>query len=109
MASQQKDMRSQITRSQITQAVEDPMSSEGCSSATLDLAALGEGNLSQDGLQRLASHLHRCSSCRALFASLVKDAESAPPTGNHDRLTKVGAIGSGKNSASTVGTNSRDS
>lgn len=108
MASQQKDMLSQITPPQITQAVEGPVVSEGCSSATLDLAALGEGTLSQEGLQRLAGHLHRCSTCRALFASLIKDAERAPHAGDHDLVTGITAIGSGEHPAPSVGTNSRE-
>lgn len=108
MASQQKDMLSQITPPQITQAVEGPMVSEGCSSATLDLAALGEGTLAQEGLQRLASHLHRCSTCRELFASLVKDVESAPRTANHDLMTGIAAVGSGQIPTPAVGTNSRE-
>ena len=51
------------------------MTSEGCSSAVRDLAALSEGNLSEPGLRRLAGHLHGCAPCRALFASLAKDAD----------------------------------
>ncbi len=107
MASQQKDM-SQNTPSQTPQAAEDSMASEGCSSAVLDLAALSEGNLSEPGLRRLAGHLHQCSSCKALFASLVKDAESAPRTEDPDVMSGIAAIGSGTHPASTVRTNSRE-
>ena len=107
MASQQKGLLSQIMPSQNTQAVEDSMESEGCSSAVLDLAALSEGNLSDEGLRRLAGHLHRCSPCRALYTSLVKDAESALRAEDRDLMSGI-AIGSGKNPASTVRTNSRE-
>jgi hypothetical protein len=106
MASRQKGTLSQITPSQVMQA-EDSMASEGCSSAVLDLAALSEGNLSEPGLRRLASHLHHCSPCRALFASLVKDAESAPRTEDHEAMSRL-AVGNGKSAASPARTNNRE-
>ncbi|HEX8110877.1 MAG TPA: hypothetical protein VF516_24260 [Kofleriaceae bacterium] len=98
-------MLSQNTPSQITQAAEDSMASDGCSSAVLDLAAFSEGNLSDEGLRRLAGHLQQCSPCKALFASLAKDAESALRAGGHDVMSGI-AIGNGNHPASPVRTNS---
>lgn len=104
MASRQKGIPSQITPPQVAHAAEDCMASEGCSSAVLDLAALREGNLSEAGLRRLAAHLHHCAPCRALFAALAQDAESAPSTEERDLLSEL-AIGNGKSAASSVRTN----
>jgi hypothetical protein len=98
MASQQKGLLSQITPLQTAHVAEDSTVSDDCVSATLDLAALGEGNLSGADLQRLAGHLHRCSPCRALFASLVRDAETEPQPEKPDLMTGIAAIGGGRSS-----------
>jgi hypothetical protein len=102
MASRQKGMPSQPTTPQVAHGLEDSMTSEGCSSAVLDLAALSEGNLSESGLRRLAGHLHHCAPCRALFAALAKDTDGVR-TDDHDLLSGL-AIGNGKTAASPVRT-----
>lgn len=99
MASQQKGLLSQITPLQTAHVAEDSTISDDCVSATLDLAALGEGNLSRADLERLAGHLHRCSACRALFGSLVRDAETELPAEKPDLMTGIAAIGGGGNSS----------
>jgi anti-sigma factor RsiW len=53
------------------------VTSEECwSFAIHDLAALADGNLSQDGLRRLAGHLRRCQTCTATLAAIVEDARA---------------------------------
>jgi hypothetical protein len=48
-----------------------------------DAAALREGNLSPDGIRRLANHVVQCDSCKILIAALVVEAQRAESTGNH--------------------------
>lgn len=47
-----------------------------------DLAALSEGNLSPEGIERLAGHLQHCEACVATLVTLVGDA--APARGTAD-------------------------
>jgi len=56
--------------------------SETCAdpSASLDLAALSEGNLSLQGMQRLASHVVRCRACQVALAAVVQDAHAVDST-----------------------------
>lgn len=51
---------------------------ESCAdpSAALDLAALSEGNLSPLGMERLARHVVRCTTCQAVLAAVVQDGQA---------------------------------
>lgn len=51
---------------------------ESCTdpSATLDLAALSEGSLSPEGMQRLAGHVVRCPACQVVLGVMVQDAHA---------------------------------
>lgn len=51
--------------------------------ATHDLAALREGHLSPDGVQRLARHVTTCVTCKILVATIVAEASRAESTGTH--------------------------
>lgn len=42
-----------------------------------DLAAVADGNLSPQGLQRLTDHLRRCPTCTATLAAVVEDTRAA--------------------------------
>jgi hypothetical protein len=86
-------MRSQATPVQRVGNAEDSAASEVCSSpsAVLDLAALSEGNLSEDGLRRLAGHIRQCPTCAAVFASL--HGESHRASSDHEVLTRPVANG----------------
>lgn len=55
---------------------------ESCTdpSAALDLAALSEGSLSPQGMERLAHHVVRCSSCQAVLAAVVQDTHAVDST-----------------------------
>jgi anti-sigma factor RsiW len=58
---------------------------EECSTFAIhDLAALADGQLSQDGMRRLASHLPTCRTCMATLVALVEDIEHGEASGNHD-------------------------
>lgn len=71
---------------------------ESCTdpSATLDLAALSEGNLSPQGMHRLASHVVRCPVCQMVLAAVVQDAHAVDSTTNRpceaDHLFEVWAV-----------------
>lgn len=54
--------------------------------AALDVAALQIGNLSDDGIARLAAHVVACESCRALVGILVRDALDVESSG--ERILK---------------------
>ncbi|HEX8113408.1 MAG TPA: hypothetical protein VF516_37015 [Kofleriaceae bacterium] len=55
------------------------MTFDECSGFAIhDLAALAEGNLSPQGLQRLAGHLRRCQTCAATLIAIVEDAHAGP-------------------------------
>jgi hypothetical protein len=45
-----------------------------------DLAALAEGNLSPEGVERLARHLRRCHTCMATLAAIVDEAQPSEGT-----------------------------
>jgi hypothetical protein len=47
-----------------------------------DLAALAEGNLSPDGMERLARHLRQCHACMATLAAIVDEAQPSEGTGD---------------------------
>lgn len=49
-------------------------------SAALDLAALSEGNLSPQGMDRLARHMVGCSACRTVLAMVVQEAQEVDST-----------------------------
>jgi hypothetical protein len=51
--------------------------------ASFDFAALRQGRLSPDGIQRLAKHVVRCATCKLLVASIVAEASRAESTGMH--------------------------
>ena len=55
---------------------------ESCAdpSAALDLAALSDGHLSPQGLERLSAHAVRCSACLAAFAAVVQDTQAVDAT-----------------------------
>jgi anti-sigma factor RsiW len=42
-----------------------------------DLAAVADGNLSPQGLQRLTDHLRRCQTCTATLTAVVEDTRAA--------------------------------
>jgi len=96
MASRQKHLRSQATPIQRASNAANSAASEVCSSpsAVLDLAALSEGNLSEDGLRRLADHIQRCPTCAAIFVSLHGEPHGA--NSNHEILTRQVANGNGR-------------
>lgn len=69
-----------------------------------DAAALREGNLSREGIRRLADHLTRCESCRILIAAIVDDSLRAESTGNHSAgLRAPGPCTRAKQSSSESG------
>ena len=45
-----------------------------------DLAALREGQLSSDGIRRLAAHLRRCATCQLVVATVVAETTRADST-----------------------------
>lgn len=91
MVSQDKDMLSQITPVQNTQAAQDSRVSEGCSDsfAILDLAAFSEGNLSQEGMQRLATHVRQCETCRIQLASVIRDSQRSQSSGDKRSIVQL--------------------
>lgn len=84
------------------------------SSAVHDLAALGDGMLSEHGMRRLAGHVSRCRPCMIVLVSLANDAQEIDAAGSRplgprlvfdrgDRdsgLHTAGAIGSAMPSTS---------
>jgi hypothetical protein len=58
-----------------------------CSSSALDLAALEEGHLSEQGMRRLAAHMSKCKTCMAMLALCVKDSQSADSSGVYQTAT----------------------
>jgi anti-sigma factor RsiW len=57
------------------------MVTDDCSSFAIhDLAALSDGNLSPEGIARLAGHLRRCETCMRTLAAIIEDAPSARGT-----------------------------
>jgi hypothetical protein len=57
---------------------------EECSSFAIhDLAALAEGNLSREGMKRLATHLPQCQTCTATLLAVVEDTQPGRGTGDH--------------------------
>lgn len=53
--------------------------------AILDLAALGDGNLSREGQRRLAHHATRCHTCRELIAMIADEVRGTPASTAHHR------------------------
>ena len=51
-------------------------------SSTHDLAALTEGNLSPQGLRRLARHLVKCRTCQLVLISMIDDGQRVRATGS---------------------------
>lgn len=45
-----------------------------------DLAALREGQLSSDGIRRLAAHVRRCATCQLVVATVVAETTRADST-----------------------------
>jgi hypothetical protein len=66
-------------------SAQDEEAPPGCDDlyAPHDLAALREGHLSPDGIQRLAQHVARCATCQLLVATFVAEASRAESTGTH--------------------------
>lgn len=64
---------------------ENEEASRGCDDlhAPHDLAALREGHLSPDGIQRLARHVVRCTTCKLVVATIVAETRRAESTGMH--------------------------
>lgn len=58
---------------------------DGCDDlyAPYDLTALQEGQLSADGIRRLARHVARCATCQIAVAMIVAEAAPAESTGTH--------------------------
>jgi hypothetical protein len=65
------------------QPAQVPVATDDCEIFAIhDLAALAEGNLSPDGMRRLAGHIHECPTCRATLAAIVEDTQSSRGTGD---------------------------
>lgn len=66
-------------------SAENEEASRGCDDlhAPHNLAALREGHLSPDGIQRLAQHVVRCTTCKLLVATIVAETRRAESTGTH--------------------------
>ena len=66
-------------------SAEDGEAPRGCDDlyAPRDLAALQEGHLSPDGIQRFARHVARCKTCKILVATIVAEVNRAESTGMH--------------------------
>ena len=75
----ERAMRPTITRAWMTRT---PPSCDDLD-APYDLAALLEGHLSPEGIQRLARHLKQCRTCRTLVVMIVAEAVPARGTGVH--------------------------
>jgi hypothetical protein len=48
------------------------------------VAALHDGNLSVDGIDRLADHVVGCESCKILVAVVMRDLLEVEATGQHE-------------------------
>jgi hypothetical protein len=57
--------------------------SDLCMQNLLDLAALDDGQLSHDGVRRLAAHVASCPSCACLLESLHHDPMHAEGSGRY--------------------------
>ena len=66
-------------------AIGDEQVSSECDDldASFDLAALRQGCLSPDGIQRLARHVARCVTCKYVVATIVAEVSHAESTGTH--------------------------
>jgi hypothetical protein len=51
--------------------------------APSDLAAMRDGRLCPDGIQRLAKHLVQCRTCKLFVATMAAEACQAESTGSH--------------------------
>ena len=77
---------------------------EDCSTFAIhDLAALADGNLSEEGLRRLANHVLQCRTCRATLAALIEESQNSPVApatagpGSYDLAAWLGAAEGGRN------------
>ena len=67
-------------------ATPGPVALEDCSTFAIhDLAALADGNLSEEGLRRLASHIIQCRTCRATLAALIDESQNSPGATTSER------------------------
>jgi anti-sigma factor RsiW len=85
---------------------------EDCSTFSIhDLAALADGNLSEEGLRRLANHIPQCRICRATLAALIEESQNNPGAtaserpGGHDVTAWVDAAASGRNLMAKIADN----
>lgn len=75
---------------------------DDCSTfAVHDLAALADGNLSEDGLGRLARHIPQCRTCRATLAVMIEESRrghEVPASGEgYDLAAWIAAASVGRN------------
>jgi anti-sigma factor RsiW len=52
-----------------------------CSQAELDLAALADGNLPSEDIQRLAEHIAQCPACKMVLAVLISNEQPVAASG----------------------------
>lgn len=74
------------TPGDIAAASEEDEELPGCfdGSSCLDFTALAEGQLSVTGVYRLSSHIHKCDTCKYLFASMISDVRRAEALDNFE-------------------------
>src|SRR5262245_34719957 len=85
-------------------ATPEPVALEDCSTFAIhDLAALADGNLSEEGLRRLANHIPQCRTCRATLAALINESQNSPGAtasegpGSYDLTAWLDAAAGGRN------------
>jgi anti-sigma factor RsiW len=84
MMSQRRGVLLQHPWFQALEPAQVPVAIDECLTfAVHDLAALAEGNLSQDGRRRLAAHLSRCHTCMATLHAIVEDTQPGRGSGDH--------------------------